>query len=142
MLPGPHSTPADWPYRLALPGYLGRSATDAVETLRSLLTAANGAPVTDSQLWQFAKAFDFQWLDLLEPGSSTDAAVRSLLAITATAGTLPPADAAARSWGDLLALLLAKGPAAASYDYAKLPLDLRQRHEKAPSCHCRGARGD
>jgi hypothetical protein len=124
---------ADWLHRLALPGYLGQGASDAMETLRALLTAANASPVTDSQLWEFAKVFDFQWLDLSEPGSSTEAAVRSLLAITATPGSLTPADAASRSWGELLALVLAKGPNAASYNYAKLPLELRQRHEKAPS---------
>ncbi|HEY4301457.1 MAG TPA: hypothetical protein VGM73_11310 [Candidatus Didemnitutus sp.] len=125
---------ADWLRRLALPSYLGQGAAEAMATLRALLDAANAAPVTDSQLWEFAKVFDFQWLDLLETGSATEAAVRSLLAITATAGALSPADAAARSWGDLLAIVLAKGPTiAASYDYAKLPADLRQRHDKAPS---------
>ena len=125
---------ADWLRRLALPCYLGQGAAKAMETLRALLGAANGSPVTDAQLWAFAKVFDFQWLDLLEAGSSTEAAVRSLLAITASPGALSPGDAAARSWGDLLAIVLAKGPTiAASYDYAKLPADLRQRHEKAPS---------
>ncbi len=125
---------ADWLRRLALPGYLGQGAAEAMATLRALLDDANGSQVTDSQLWEFAKVFDFQWLDLLEPGSSIEAAVRSLLAITATPGALSPADAAARSWGDLLAIVVAKGPTvAASYDYAKLPADLRQRHEKAPS---------
>ncbi len=125
---------ADWLHRLSLPGYLGLGATEAMTTLRGLLDAANGSPFTDTQLWEFAKVFDFQWLDLLEPGSSTEASVRSLLAITATPGALSPADAAARSWGDLLALVVAKGPTiAASYDYAKLPADLRQRHDKAPT---------
>ena len=124
---------ADWLRRLALPGYLGKGASEAMNTLRSLLDAANGSPVTDAQLWEFSKVFDFQWLDLLESGSSTEAAMRSLLAITANPGALSPADAAARSWGDLLAIVLAKGPTASSYDYAKLPADLRLRHEKAPS---------
>ncbi|MFA6546367.1 MAG: hypothetical protein WCS99_18260 [Limisphaerales bacterium] len=124
---------ADWLRRLALPGYLGQGASEAMATLRALLDAANGSPVADAQLWEFAKVFDFQWLDLLEPGSSTEAAVRSLLAITATPGTLSPAEAAARSWGDMLTLVLAKGPTAASYNYARLPADLRQRHDKAPS---------
>jgi hypothetical protein len=125
---------ADWLRRLSLPGYLGQGAAEAMKTLRALLDAANGSPVTDTQLWEFTKVFDFQWLDLLESGSSTEAAVRSVLAITATPGALSAADAAARSWGDLLALVLAKGPTtAASYDYAKLPVDLRQRHAKAPS---------
>ncbi len=124
---------ADWLRRLALPGYLGQGAAVAMETLRALLTVSNGAPVTDTQLWEFAKVFDFQWIDLLEPGSSAEAAVRSLLAITATPGTLSPSDSAARSWGDLLAIVLAAGPTAASYDYGKLPADLRLRHDKAPS---------
>lgn len=125
---------ADWLRRLSLPGYLGLGAAEAVATLRALLDVANRSPISDSQLWEFAKVFDFQWLDLLEPGGSTEASVRSLLAITATPGALSPTDAAARSWGDLLAIVLAKGPTiAASYDYAKLPADLRQRHEKAPT---------
>lgn len=123
---------ADWLHRLSLPGYL-KGAMAAMRMLRELLDAANGSPVTDDQLWGFAKAFDFQWLDLMEPGSTAEAVVRSLLAFTATPDTTSPADSASRSWGDLLALVIANGPAAASYDYAKLPLDLRHRHEKAPS---------
>ena len=125
--------PADWMHRLSLPGYLGKGATNAMEVLRSLLTAANGLNVTDSQLWQFAKVFDFQWLDLLEPNSTTEAAVRSLLAFTATASDLSPAQAAVRTWADLLVVRVTTGPAAASFDYAKLPAELRRRHEKAPS---------
>ncbi len=125
---------ADWLHRLTLPGYLGQGTSTAKDALRALLDSANGAPVSDTQLWEFAKVFEFQCLDLLEAGSTTEAAVRSLLAFTATPSAQSPSDAAARSWGDLLALVLAKGPTvAASYDYAKLPADLRQRHAKAPS---------
>lgn len=123
----------DWLHRLALPGYHEQGAAAALDTLRSLLSHANGCPINDVQLWQFAKAFDFQWLDLLTPNSSTEAAVRSLLAFTATVADLSPPDTAKRTWSDLIALVATASPNAASYDYAKLPQELRQRHEKGPS---------
>jgi len=125
--------PADWLNRLTLPGYHEHGAALAADALRALLTQANGTAVTDQQLWEFAKVFDFQCLDLLTPSSVTEASVRSLLTFTASAGPLPPAEAAERTWNELLALVGTGEPTAASYDYAKLPDSLRQRHDKAPS---------
>jgi len=125
-------SPADWLNRLTLPGYLDKGAAVALDTLQDLLARANGSPVSDDQLWKFARIFDFQWLDLMTPASSTEAAVRSLLAFTAS-GPLPVAEAATQSWNELVALIVALGPDAASFDYAKLPETLRRRHEKAPA---------
>ncbi|MBN2560744.1 MAG: hypothetical protein JXQ75_07435 [Phycisphaerae bacterium] len=124
---------ADWLNRLKLPGYHEKGAAAALDTLRNLLNRANGSPVSDDQLWEFARVFDFQWLDLMTPSSSTEAAVRSLLAITASAGPVSPAEIATQSWNELVALVVALGPNAESFNYAKLPEALRCRHDKAPT---------
>jgi energy-coupling factor transporter ATP-binding protein EcfA2 len=123
----------DWLNRLKLPGYHEKGAAAALDTLRDLLNRANDSLVSDDQLWEFARVFDFQWIDLMTPSSSTEAAVRSLLAITASAGPVSPAETATQSWSELTALVVALGPNAESFNYAKLPEALRRRHDKAPS---------
>lgn len=124
---------ADWLNRLTLPGYHDKGAAAALDILRDLLNRPNGSPVSDDQLWEFARVFDFQQLDLMTPSSSAEAAVRSLLAFTASAGSASPAETAMRTWNELLALVVTLGPNAASFTYATLPEGLRIRHDKAPT---------
>lgn len=124
---------ADWLNRLRLPGYHEKGAAMALDTLQDLLNRANGSTVSDEQVWEFARVFDFQWLDLMTPSSSTEAAVRSLLAITSSTGSVSPADTAIQSWNELMALVVELGPNAGSFNYTKLPEALRYRHDKAPS---------
>jgi len=121
----------DWLNRLTLPGYHEKGAATALDTMRDLLARANGSQVSDNQLWEFARVFDFQWLDLMTTASSTEAAVKSLLALTASTGS--PAEAAAQSWNELLTMVVALGPNAESFNYVKLPEELRRRHDKAPT---------
>jgi len=111
--------------RLAIPDNLGKPTLGYLETVREILTGAEGGAPSEAELWRFLTRFHVVDLDLNVPGGMTETMMRSLLA-----ATLPDGDpnAAHATWNELVTLALSEAGSAMSYTREKLPLHLLQRH--------------
>src|SRR5258708_13018688 len=93
------------------------------------MNSAAGKEASDSEIWEFLRAFDFCNLDLNSSGSSTEASVLSVVAITASVPDGVPA--ARETWQALLEIVAADMPRASTITRNDLPVELRDRHRSA-----------
>ena len=114
--------------RLKQSQYLGKTPLEYAETIRGIINNAAGAEVPDSEMWGFLCAFDFCNLDLNSSGSSTEASLLSLLAVTAC--TPDPAHTAGETWRELLEMAAADMPRASTIAWNNLPTEVRDRHHR------------
>ncbi len=115
--------------RLRHSQYLGKTPLEYAQTIRGIINSATGKEASDSEIWEFLRAFDFCNLDLNSSGSSTEASLLSLLAITASVPDGVPA--ARETWQALLEIVAADMPRASTITRNDLPVELRDRHRSA-----------
>jgi hypothetical protein len=115
--------------RLKQSKYLGKTPLEYAETIRGIINNAADREVPYSVMWEFLRAFDFCNLDLNSSGSSTEASLLSLLAVTAS--TPDAAHAASETWRALLEMVAADMPRATTIAWNNLPAELRDRHHRA-----------
>jgi hypothetical protein len=117
---------ADFTNRLSTQGYLSKTARKYCGEIRKIIEAAQGSPVGDDDLWQFLRVIHVLSFDLNTSTSQTEAAITTLLALTAVGHD--QVGAARATWRDLLALVGSGMPHAASFNWDTLPAEIRQRH--------------
>lgn len=119
---------ADMARRLAIPGYLGKSALGYHKTIGEILASAEGGAPSDVELWQFLRCFQVVDLDLNVANGFTETMLRALLAATLPDGDPSAVDA---TWNELVATALFDAGRAMSYTREKLPAAILQRHARA-----------
>lgn len=117
---------ADFMRRLAVDGFLSKTARGYATVIRRIIGVVGEAP-TDEQFWRFLSVLHLLSFDLNTASAQNESWIKALLAATAKGGN--PMAAAEASWRELLELLDVGMPRAASYRYANLPESLRNRHE-------------
>jgi hypothetical protein len=117
---------ADFMRRLEVDGFLSKKARGYAATIRRILEDAGEAAPTDEEFWRFLSVLHVLSFDLNTASGQTEAWVKTLLAVSANQGD--PLAVAEASWRELLELVSAGMPAAASYRYEDLPESLRNRH--------------
>ncbi len=117
---------ADFMRRLEVDGFLSKKARDYAATIRRILEDAGEAAPTDEEFWRFLSVLHILSFDLNTASGQTEAWIKTLLAVSANQGD--PLAVAEASWRELLELVSAGMPAAASYRYEVLPESLRNRH--------------
>lgn len=116
----------DFMRRLAIEGFITKTARDYAATIRRILEDADDAGPTDEEFWRFLSVLHVVSFDLNTASAQTEVWIKALLAASANEGDgLVAAEA---SWRELLELVGAGMPAAASYRYTDLPEGLRNRH--------------
>lgn len=116
---------ADFMRRLEVDKFLSKKAIGYATIIRQILDEAVEAP-TDEHFWSFLCVLHIVSFDLCTSSAQNEAWIKALLAATATGGDAHvKADS---SWRELLELVAAGMPTAASYLYADLPESLRNRH--------------
>jgi hypothetical protein len=116
----------DFLRRLQTPGFLNTKAVSYCAVVRRIVDTANGAPISDDDLWQFLRHVYVLSLDLASATRNTESMVRTLLAQTASGPD--PAGVADATWNRLLAVASEGMPQAGSYTYERLPSELRSAH--------------
>jgi len=117
---------ADFMRRLELEGFLSKTARGYATTIRRILEDADDVAPTDEEFWRFLSVLHVVSFDLNTGSAQNEAWIKALLAASANEGdALMAAEA---SWRELLELVGAGMPAAASYQYTDLPESLRGRH--------------
>jgi hypothetical protein len=117
---------ADFLRRLEVEGFLSKTARGYATTIRRILEDADDVGPTDEEFWHFLSVLHVVSFDLNTASAQTEAWIKALLATSANEGdNLAAAEA---SWRELLELVGAGMPAAASYRYTDLPEGLRNRH--------------
>lgn len=117
---------ADFMWRLEVDGFLSKKARDYAATIRRILEDAGEAAPTDEEFWRFLSIFHILSFDLNTASGQAEAWIKTLLAMSANQSD--PIAVAEASWRELLELVGAGMPAAASYRYEDLPESLRNRH--------------
>lgn len=117
---------ADFRRRLEMEGFLSKTARGYATTIRRILEDADDAGPTDEEFWRFLSVLHVVSFDLNTASAQTEAWIKALLAASANEGDVMVA--AEASWRELLELVNAGMPAAASYRYTNLPEGLRNRH--------------
>jgi len=120
------SDAADFMRRLEVDGLLSKTARGYATTIRRILEDADNAAPTDDEFWRFLSVLHVVSFDLNTATAQTEAWIKALLAASANEGDVLVA--AQASWRELLELVGAGMPAAASYRYTDLPEGLRNRH--------------
>ncbi len=115
----------DFLRKLEIDGFLSKAARGYAATIRLILDDA-AVPPTEEQFWRFLSVIHVVSFDLNTASAQNEAWIKALLAATANGSA--PVEAAKVSWHELLALVGAGMPTAASYRYADLPESLRNRH--------------
>ena len=121
----------DFEKRLASPGFLHKTVRKYHDEICAVIEQAMGQPQTPSDVLAFLKHLYLLSFDLNSPTAQTEAWIKTLLAHTAS-GT-DRVGAANATWNELLALVGAGEPQAASFAYADLPASARQRHAAVPN---------
>jgi len=117
---------ADFMRRLEVDGFLSKKARGYAATIRRILEDDGEAAPTDEEFWRFLSVLHVLSFDLNTASGQTEAWIKGLLAVSASEAD--PLAAAEVSWRELLELVGAGMPAAASYRYDNLPEGLRNRH--------------
>lgn len=118
----------DMARRLAIPGYLVKTALGYYHTVVKILEDTEGGPPSEEELWRFFRRFHIADLDLNVQNGITETWLRSLLATMLPDGDASGVDA---TWNELVSLALADASAAASYTRESLPAGLLQRHGRS-----------
>ena len=117
---------ADFMRRLEVDGFLSKTARGYATTIRRIFEDADDAGPTDEEFWRFLSVLQVVSFDLNTASAQAEAWIKTLLAASANEGDVLAA--AEASWRELLELVGAGMPAAASYRYTALPDGLRNRH--------------
>ncbi|WP_239681316.1 AAA family ATPase [Ectothiorhodospira variabilis] len=116
---------SDFIRRLEVDRFLSKTARSYAATIRRILDDA-ATPPTDEQFWRYLSVLHVVSFDLNTASAQNEAWIKALLAATANRGN--PLAVAEASWRELLELVGAGMPTAASYKHASLPESLRNRH--------------
>jgi hypothetical protein len=128
----------DFRRRVALDGYLSKTAKRQHEALLTILRVHMPGGLNEDQYWEFLRVITVLSFDLGTATSQTDAMIESLLAHLAF-GAADPRAAARETWKRLLDEASEGRPAAKSYvGRDALPADLLARHSAIPTADDRG----
>lgn len=116
---------AEFERRLSTPGLLNAKAIGYSEEIRAILGGVEGQDVSLGELWPFLRVLHVLSLDLNTSTRQTEAAMKTLLALTAGDGAVAAAEA---TWNALLAELGEGMPEARRYRLVDLPKELTERH--------------
>lgn len=124
-------TGAEFARKLAIEGLLSKTARGYAMAIRSIVDEVEGAPVSDDELRAFLAAIHLLPFDLNTDTAQQEAWIKCLLAqATTEPGPLAAAD---DTWRQLLEVVGAGMPRAASFRYDGLPEQLRRRHAPVSS---------
>lgn len=116
----------EFEHRLATPGFVSAKAVRYCDELRTIVGEAEGRSVSSAEVWPFLRVLHVLSLDLDSSTRQTEAAIKTLLAYTASEeNVLGAADA---SWNALLREASEGMPEARSFRLEDLPEAVRQRH--------------
>jgi hypothetical protein len=121
----------DFSKRLTSPGLLNKTAQKYYDEVCAIIEKEVGQPQAPGGVFAFLKHLYLLSFDLNSPTAQTEAWIKTLLAHTASGGDR--AGASDATWNELLALVGAGEPQAASFTYSDLPASARQRHSAVPS---------
>lgn len=121
----------DFSKRLTSPGLLNKTAQKYYDEVCAIIEKEAGQPQAPGEVFAFLKHLYLLSFDLNSSTAQTEAWVKTLLAHSAAGGDRMGAGNA--TWNELLALVGAGEPRAASFTYSDLPASARQRHSAVPN---------
>lgn len=121
------SNGAEFARRIALEGFLSKTARGYATAIRSIIEEVEGTAVSDDEFRAFLASVHLLPFDLNSDTAQQEAWIKCLLA-QATSESDAQA-AAAETWRQLLEVVGAGMPRAVGYRYEDLPGDLRARHD-------------
>ena len=120
-------TGTEFARKLAIEGFLSKTARRYATAIRSIIEEVEGASVRDDDFRAFLAAIHLLHFDLNTDSAQQEAWIKCLLAQgTSEPDPLAAADA---TWRQLLEVVSAGMPRAAGYRYDDLPEELRRRHD-------------
>lgn len=121
----------DFSRRLTSPGLVSKTAQKYYHEACAVIEQEMKRPQAPGDVFAFLKRIYLLSFDLNSPTAQTEAWVKTLLAHTANGSDRVGASNA--TWNELLALVGAGDPQAASFTHADLPKSARQRHSAVPN---------
>jgi hypothetical protein len=119
---------AEFEQRLAIEGLVAKDVVRYCGELQNIVGALEARTVSPAGIWPFLRVLHVLSLDLHTPTRQTEAQIKSLLKLTATAGD--GAAAAAVSWNELLGVASAAMSEGRSLRRSDLPEDVVNRHTR------------
>ncbi|MHB9019814.1 MAG: nSTAND1 domain-containing NTPase [Minisyncoccota bacterium] len=117
---------AEFESRLATPGFLNAKAVHYCDEVRAIIGESEGSDVSAAAVWPLLRVLHVLSLDLNSSTGQTEAAIKNLLAHTASEqNSLAAAEA---SWNELLREVGKGMPEARTYKQTDLPEALLSRH--------------
>ena len=117
---------AEFERRLATEGFISDTASRYCGVLQRIIGDLEGKPITAAEIWPFLRALHVLSLDLHSSTRQTEAHIKSMLALTATAGD--PVASAAASWNELVGEASTAMAASRSLRRGDLPAATLARH--------------
>jgi len=117
---------SDFLSRLGTPRLLHKKVKRYFDEVRLAVQGPEGAAPSPAEVLDFLRHLYLLSFDLNTPTAQTEGWVRSMLAHTAKGPTA--VNLATATWNELLALVGAGKPSAASFAYENLPQSARERH--------------
>jgi tRNA A37 threonylcarbamoyladenosine biosynthesis protein TsaE len=118
----------DFERRLTTPGYVSAKSVDYADEIVKIIKTVQSMPTDRKTLWSFFRSVHVLSLDLTADAGQAEAAMKSLLAFTASGQDgIGAADA---TWNALLNEAGNAAPAARTYEFTDLPDVLRERHAR------------
>lgn len=118
--------PTDFNNRLRTSGLLSKRSIEYADHIRKIVQQVTDVSYSDEALWAFLKSLHLLSYDLATSTSQTEAAIRNMLAFTATGRD--KATEAKATWNELVACASTLIPNAASVTFDTLPESARNRH--------------
>jgi tRNA A37 threonylcarbamoyladenosine biosynthesis protein TsaE len=126
----------DFERRLTTPGYVSKKSTHYADEIVKIVKSTQSATCDRKTLWPFFRVLHVLSLDLTVDTGQAEAAMKSLLAFTASnQDGIGTADA---TWNALLSEAGNAAPAARTYEFADLPDAVRERHSRIEAKEQRG----
>jgi len=118
---------ADFELRLNTAGFLSSTSVRYCDELVAIISAAEGRDTSRREIFPLLQVLHVLSLDLSSSTRQAEAAMKSLLSYTARADD--KAEAANRTWDQLLSLAAEAAPGAKAFTKLNLPQALKERHD-------------
>lgn len=129
---------AEFERRLATPGFLSARAIEYCNEIQTIIGETEGNGIAAADIWPFLRVLHVLSLDLNSPTGQTEAAMKTLLAHTAS--EQDPLGAADATWNALLREVAEGMPGARTFRRDDLPEGVRRRHSPVDGAEQRALR--
>lgn len=117
--------------RLSIPGYRDKAALKFYTVIRGIIETSHGEEISDDEMIEFLRHFDFSPLDLNSTSSVTEALLLTFL--RACENPDSPPGSSNNTWNELLKIVGRDASDAASFRRDELPQELLERHRSVGS---------